>query len=181
MKTIKMTRTQVEGLIILLVAMGYLWEAQNVPSFYQIPGVPGPTAFPVLLGLVFALSGIWLLISSWLSPRGDVEEARRSGEEKGKEQQAGGGAGAGLWQRVVAEWHFYAMWALALSYLFFMPRLGFPVTTILLLAGFFFLLDERRWGVVIGLAVLTTAVLYVGFALGLNVRLPLGILTPLLK
>ena len=28
-----------------------------------MPGVPGPTTFPYLLGLVFAACGAWLLIS----------------------------------------------------------------------------------------------------------------------
>ena len=184
MKTImkSITRTQVEGLAILLVALGYLWEAHNVPSLYQIPGVPGPTAFPLLLGLVFAASGVWLIISSRVLRRGCARVARESDEGPGKEEHAGSKAsGGGLWQRAAAEWHFYAMWALALSYLFLMPKLGFPVTTLLLLAGFFSLLDEKRWAVVLGLAIVATTVIYVGFALGLHVRLPLGVLTPILK
>jgi len=47
------TRSRLEGLAILLVALGYIWEARNVPDFYHMPGVPGPTTFPYILGIVF--------------------------------------------------------------------------------------------------------------------------------
>jgi hypothetical protein len=84
-------------------------------------------------------------------------------------------------QGLAGNWHFYTMWAVVLSYLFLMPSLGFPVATALLLAIFFLLLEEKRWPWVIGLALSATFLIYVCFAIGLNVRLPLGILAPLVK
>jgi hypothetical protein len=71
------------------------------------------------------------------------------------------------------------MWAVVLGYLLLMPWLGFPLATAVLLATFFLLLGETRWPVVLGLALAVTLVIYAGFALGLNVRLPLGVLAPL--
>jgi putative tricarboxylic transport membrane protein len=167
------TRTRVEGLVILLVALGYLWEAHNVPEFYQLPGVPGPTTFPRLLGVVFALAGLWLLVSPqelkvWKKAAGAPAAAQTP--------EPAPAAGRGLLRRIAAGWHFYVMWAVILAYLWAMPDLGFPLATFLLLVAFIFLLGETRWHVVLGLAAAATILIYVSFRMGLNVRLPLGIL-----
>lgn len=167
------TRTRVEGLVILLVALGYLWEAHNVPEFYQLPGVPGPTTFPRLLGIVFALAGLWLLVSPqelrvWKKAAGAPAAAQTP--------EPAPAAGRGLLRRIAADWHFYVIWAVILAYLWAMPDLGFPLATFLLLVAFIFLLGETRWHVVLGLAAAATILIYVSFRMGLNVRLPIGIL-----
>ena len=174
-----LTRTRVEGLVIFLVAVGYLWEAGNVPAFYQLPGVPGPTTFPWVLGVVFALSGLWLAVS----PLDIIAARRKRGEaavEPAPEAPVRPEAG-GLLAGLAGGWHFYSMWAVILLYLCSMPTLGFPAATFVLLAVFFTLLGERRRALVIGLALATTAVIYVVFSMGLNVRLPLGVLEPLVR
>jgi hypothetical protein len=158
------TRTRTEGLVILLVAGVYIWEAHNVPDLFQMPGVPGPTTFPYLLGVVFGLTGLWFLVSP------DDASGRRPVV-----------AGQSLWHRLREDWHFYLMWVVVLGYLGLMPVVGFPVATFVLLAVFTFLLGERRWWVNLGLAVGITLVIHLGFARGLNVRLPLGVLESLLK
>jgi len=170
------TRTRTEGLIVLLIAAGYLWEAHNVPEFYQIPGVPGPTTFPRLLGIVFALAGLWLLVS----PKELMASRKGSGADRqgSSPVPAEGGSVLG---RLAANWHFLAMWAVILGYLWTMPELGFPLATFLLLGLFVWLLGETRWHVVVGLALAATVVIYVGFKMGLNVRLPLGVLEPWFK
>jgi hypothetical protein len=165
------TRTRIEGLVILFVALAYLWEAHNVPEFYQIPGVPGPTTFPYLLGVIFAACGVWLLIS----PKDLVEhiKARQQAPADGtvpSEPQPG------LFSRITAQWHLITMWAVIIAYLWFMPDLGFPLATFALLVTFFYLLGETRWLVNLGLALASTAVIYLIFKVGLNVRLPLGAL-----
>jgi hypothetical protein len=162
------TRTRIEGLVILLVAVGYLWEGHNVPDLYKMSGVPGPTVFPLLLGTVFALAGAWLI----------VNPGTRKTQEAAEDDEKPAGR---LWPRLIASWHTGVMWGVILLYLFVMPDLGFPVATTLLLLAFFVLLGERRWYVVIALALGTTLVIHLGFALGLNVRLPLGVLAPLFK
>jgi putative tricarboxylic transport membrane protein len=174
----KITRTQVEGLVILLVAIGYLWEAQNVPSLFQMPGVPGPTTFPWLLGIVFGVSGVWLLIS----PHKLIARYRKkAADEDENAPEAPVPSGAAFWESITRDWHFYTIWVVILGYLVLMPSLGFPVATALLLAMFVFLLGEQRWWVVAGLALVATTVIYTGFALGLRVRLPLGVLESLVK
>jgi putative tricarboxylic transport membrane protein len=167
-----LTRTRVEGLVILLVALAYLWEAHNVPEFYQIPGVPGPTTFPYLLGLIFAACGAWLLVS----PKDLLDYLAKAKENAGRHHAATSTTGPGLFTRITAEWHLVAMWAVIIVYLWFMPDLGFPLSTFVLLVTFFYLLGETRWLFVVGLALVSTVVIYVLFKMGLNVRLPLGVL-----
>lgn len=173
-----MTRTRWEGLAILLVACGYLWELTNIPSFFEMPGVPGPMAFPRLLGVVFAVAGLWLLLF-------DREEATIKKQQTQVEQggNGNGNAGAsrpGLWQRLVTDIRFYAMWAIILGYLVLWPVLGFPIATFLLLVVFFYLMDETRWAVVLSLSLASTLAIYIIFAKGLNVKLGLGLLAHLL-
>jgi putative tricarboxylic transport membrane protein len=170
------TRSRLEGLAIMLVALGYLWEAHNVPDLYHVPGVPGPTTFPYILGIVFALTGLWLLLSP-----ADLLARRRQAAEQGGEAEAPPRATGSVVQWVAGNWHFYAMWAVILGYLLVMPSLGFPAATFGLLAAFVFLLGERRWWVVLGLALVATTLIYLGFARGLNVRLPLGVLSSLAR
>ncbi len=169
------TRARAEGVVILLVAAGYLWEAHNVPDLFQTPGVPGPTTFPYLLGIVFALAGLWLFVS----PADLLARRRQPAPEEGAEKRAA--PARSVREHLVAEWHFYTMWATIVGYLVLMPFVGFPLATLLLLAGFTFLLGERRWWFVGGLALVVTAAIHLGFAKGLNVRLPLGVLESLLK
>jgi putative tricarboxylic transport membrane protein len=165
------TRTRVEGLVIFVVALAYIWEAHNVPEFYQIPGVPGPTTFPYLLGLVFAACGLWLLVSpkDLMGQLAKIREARTAPAAAGEPRQD-------ILTRISSEWHLVAMWAVIIAYLWFMPDIGFPLSTFLLLTVFFWLLGETRWMVVLGLALTSTVVIYVLFKMGLNVRLPLGVL-----
>ncbi len=162
--TQRITRARLEGLAILAVAVMYIWEAHNVPDLYHMPGVPGPTTFPYLLGIVFGLVGLWLLLAPGRTTRS--AEPRLAGS---------------FWRGLGENWHFYAMWVVILGYLALMPVVGFPVGTFVLLAAFTTLLGERRWWLVLGLALGGTLVIHLGFAGGLNVRLPLGVLEPLLK
>ena len=168
------TRARLEGLAILLVAGGYLWEGHNVPDLFQMPGVPGPTTFPYILGIIFALAGLWLLIS----PADLLARRQPAVEERAAKSPA---LAESLGARLAAQWHFYAMWIAILGYLALMPSVGFPVATFVLLAVFTFLLGEERWWLVGSLALVVTVVIHLGFGKGLNVRLPLGVLESLLK
>lgn len=161
------TRARVEGLVLLVLALGYLWQARAIPSLYQMPGVPGPTAFPTIVGLVLAACGAWRLV------RGAGRE-----EPPGEAGAAPAAEGGGLLAR---SGRFYATWAVLLAYLALMPVLGFPVATVPVLAALFVLLGERRPAVVAALSLGAMAVLHLGFAKGLGVQLPLGVLAPLVK
>lgn len=164
------TTTRIEGLVILLLAIGYLWEAHNVPSLFQMPGVPGPTVFPILLGIAFTGGGLWLV----LFPENLRLKKKRGPKEV--EAKTTYPFDVTLGKRIAKGWHFGTMWVVLFGYLLAMPWLGFPLSTALLLAFFFFLLGEKRWYVAIGVALIVTLLIYLCFAKGLAIRLPLGMI-----
>ena len=163
-----LTRERVEGFVILAVSLGYLAETRSIPSLYQMPGVPGPSAFPTLVGLALAASGLWRMALG-----GGRSEAAPEVPEAAPARSPGGWLSRG--------WRFYAMWAVIAAYLVLMPELGFPLASVAALAALFALLGERRVAVAAGLSLSATGVMYLGFAKGLGVHLPLGILEPLVK
>ncbi|HET7825799.1 MAG TPA: tripartite tricarboxylate transporter TctB family protein [Anaeromyxobacter sp.] len=164
------TRARAEGLVIALVAAGYLWETRSIPALYQMPGVPGPAAFPTLLGTLLGLAGLWRLVRGASAGEGGDADAAPA---------AAGATGARAW--LAAHGRFYGLWAVVLGFLALMPWVGFPVGAAVGLALMFRLLGERRWPVCTALAVGAAAVLHVAFAVGLGVRLPLGVLSLLGK
>jgi hypothetical protein len=174
------TRARVEGLVITLVALGYIWEIRAIPAFYQTPGVPGPAAFPEVLGIVLGVSGLWRMV--WGAPADeqaadDAEAAEARAALAAVEATAGGGVKAWL----VAHGKFIGLWVTLLGYFVFMPELGFPLGSVLALAAMGWLLGEKRPAVLGVGAVVVTAILYFAFADGLGVRLPLGVLSSLGK
>jgi hypothetical protein len=152
-------RPLLEGLVILLVAAGYLLEARAIPDLFSSPGVPGPAAFPSLVGAVFAAGGAWRAFSS----------VRRS--PAAPRPAAAAPPRPGGW--LARHGRFCALWAVLLGYLALMPRVGFPAATVPALLALFLLLGERRWPVAVGLSVAATGALYALFGLALGVRLPL--------
>lgn len=157
------SRSRIEALVIMAGAVAYIWGAFGVPTFYRMPGVPGPSVFPLILGIIMGLAGLCLLLSP-----GAEDSAAQSTKEHGRIGRADRG-------------HFYLMWALLLAYVFVLPDLGFLMSSCLLLAVFFFLLGERRWYLAIPIALVFTVAIYFVFAKGLQIRLPAGILEDFLR
>jgi len=156
--------TRVEALVILGVVAGYIWEGLNIPAYYSFAGVPGPTVFPIILGIAMAAAALWLMIFPG-------EQTR---EEKGSVEGS-------LQRRIRKNWRFYLMWALLIAYLLLLPQLGFIICSAVLLAAFFFLLGERRWYLGLSIAVVFSFGIYFLFAKALQINLPMGILETLLK
>jgi hypothetical protein len=176
------TRARVEGLVISLVALGYVWETRNIPSLFQMPGVPGPAAFPTMLGIVLGLSGLWRLVRGAPADELAEESDREAGEVAANEEARPGAAAAadalgGARRWLALHGKFAGLWAALLGYFVFMPELGFPLGSALALGAMAWLLGERRWYVYGAGAVGVTAILYLAFAYGLGVRLPLGVLS----
>lgn len=169
------TRARAEGLVILLVALGYVWESRRIPDLFGSPGVPGPAAFPTVLGAVLGLAGLWRLLRGAAPGTDDARREAKAAEEAAAAAASGAGPS---W--LAAHGRFYALWAVLLGFLIFMPELGFPIAAFLGLVSMFFLLGEKRWHVVVPLSLVVTAILQLAFAKGLSVRLPLGLLQGLL-
>lgn len=160
-KTTKiLTRTRVEALVILLGVVGYIWRGLSLPPYYRVPGVPGPSVFPLILGAIMGGGAVWLLIFPH-------EEAKPKTIKESR------------W--LLERWRFFLMWGLLIAYVFLLPGLGFVISSTMLLAAFFFLLGERRWYLGILIALVFTIGIYIAFARGLQIRLPLGVLEGILK
>ena len=160
-----MTRTRIEAIVVLIFVAGYVWENYQLPGFYRTPGIPGPTVFPLALGIAMAFCALWLIC--FPGPEPETETADEAPEARSKR---------GLADR----WHFYLMWALLLGYVVWMPSLGFVVSSSLLLLALFLLLGERNWLLALPLAIGFSLAIHFAFARGLQIRLPAGILSGLL-
>lgn len=173
-----LTRSRIEALVVLAAVAGYIWENYQLPGFYRIPGIPGPTVFPLVLGVAMAVAALWLFVFPDKEP---MEEGAEPDEpaETGQDSSPPRDGGAAH-RRFVDQWHFYAMWALLLGYVSFMPSLGFVVASSLLLLALFRLLGEENWLLAVLLAVGFSLAIHLGFAKGLQIRLPAGILAGLL-
>lgn len=170
------TRARIEGLVLGLVALGYLWEIRAIPAFYQMPGVPGPTAFPEVLGIALGLAGLWRLVLG--APADEqAEDDREAAEENGEVASVEAAVGGGVKGWLAAHGKFLGLWVTLLGYFVFMPELGFPLGSFLALASMGWLLGEKRLPIVLGGALVVTAILHLAFAYGLGVRLPLGVLS----
>jgi putative tricarboxylic transport membrane protein len=157
------TRTRIEALVVLLGVVIYIWRGLDLPLHYRVKGVPGPSVFPVILGVTMGGAAVILLLFS-------REEAKPKTSPSGESR----------WRRFLKNPRFFFMWGLLIAYVFLMPTLGFIISSFVLLTAFIFLLGERRWYVGILIALVFTIAIYVGFTRGLQVRLPSGILENIL-
>jgi len=153
------TRTRIEALVVLLGVVVYIWRGLSLPAHYRVRGVPGPSVFPVILGVIMGGAALYLLIFS-------REEAKPETSPSGESR----------WRRLLKNPRFFLMWGLLIAYVFLMPTLGFIISSFVLLTAFIFLLGERRWYLGILIALVFTIAIYVAFARGLQIHLPLGIL-----
>lgn len=163
-----LTRTRIEALVVLLGVGGYIWGGLSLPPYYHVPGVPGPSVFPLILGCVMGGLALWLLIYPG-------EEKRRKEKEEDKDKGTSG-EGYWSWKQLLSNWRFFLMWGLLIAYVFLLPVLGFPISSALLLAAFILLLGERHWYVAVAIAVVFTLGIYLIFTRGLQIHLPLGVL-----
>ena len=159
-----LTPTRLEALVILSAVAAYIWEGLKIPSYYSLPGVPGPTVFPFILGAAMAAAALWLLILPG-EPDNEKKGFLDAGERKGFREK----------------WRFYLMWALLIAYVLLLPELGFIICSAVLLAAFFFLLGESHWYLGISIAVVFSLGIYFLFAKALQINLPMGILEVVLK
>lgn len=117
---------------------------------------PGPGLMPFLVGLLLLLASFYLLITSLLKRRDEdeVREERQSTVNLGKVSL------------VVASLIAYAL---------LMERLGFLITTPLLLMALFRGSGARKWRSIVFTSILTSLIVYFAFTY-LRIRFPAGIL-----
>jgi putative tricarboxylic transport membrane protein len=112
---------------------------------------PGPGFFPVVLAAAFSLVCLALLISAWRARDAHVPTGARLS-----------------WRKIVATMAALFVYAFALE------RLGFVVTTFVLLLFFFKALERQRWTTALAGSLATAFVTYLVFKVWLQVQLPAG-------
>jgi putative tricarboxylic transport membrane protein len=156
----RLGRDGIAGLIGLAVSLLLLPQAFGLP---KLPIVPvGPGFYPTILLVFMALTSAILILQDVVAQRRAVEAADAA--EAPQPKRAYG---------LVA-----AAFAIVAAYIALMPLLGFRIATVLFVIAFQLALERpttlRQWGVLVAIAVGTSAVTYLVFNQYLLVLLPRG-------
>ncbi|OGP58051.1 MAG: hypothetical protein A2162_11280 [Deltaproteobacteria bacterium RBG_13_52_11b] len=116
---------------------------------------PGPGLMPFIVGLLLCLVSLYLLVSG-LMKKDAVGETHKGEEKRGN---------LGAISLVVGSLIAYAL---------LMERLGFLITTPLLLMALFLGSGARKWRFIVFTSILTSLIVYFAFTY-LRIRLPAGI------
>lgn len=159
-----------EGL--LFVALGAALMIYSLVSYYTTTRVEwkmSPYLFPLLISVFIIILGIARTLQS-RKTEAEITEAKplqiESAEEEAVVEQAAPESGKLQWKTLLISI------AAILVYIVMMPYLGFLISTAIFLAGMIWFLGERKWWMILLLSVISTGVLYVIFAVFLNVMLP---------
>lgn len=151
------------GPLLSMLAVIWLWLSYLFIPASNTPGEPGPQAFPIMLGCALLLLGLGITASGFVRQR-DTKPAPAKVSANDKASPVGHEL------RIVL-----GTFGLLLLYAFLMDKLGFLVSTplvlVLTLAG---LLRIRRWAFVAKMSVGTTLVCWLIFVVLLRVPLPRG-------
>jgi putative tricarboxylic transport membrane protein len=150
-------RDQISGLIILLVAVFYLFKTTKLAIWKGT--TLGPGFFPLLLGIALVALTILLLVKATLATKAhSLSLSERFFPSR-----------SGLLRLL------YLIGALVL-YVSTLQPLGYLLSTLLFLCVLFWAWDPKRPGLAIAVAVGTVLCSYVFFDLLLKVQLPKGLL-----
>lgn len=151
------------GPLLSALSLGWLLLAHVYIPASNVPGEPGPRAFPNVLGYALLLLGLVMTVSGFTRRR----------EAAPAEAEAEGDAAASPLKhelRIVL-----GTFGLLMLYAFLMEKTGFLVSTPITLAlGMAGILRMRRWRFIAGMSIGTTLVCWIVFAVLLRVPLPRG-------
>ena len=151
------------GPLLSLLALGWLWLTLAYIPASNTPGEPGPQAFPIVLGCALLLLGLSITVSDFLRKR-EIAPNRTHTETDAK------AAATKHELRIVL-----GTFGLLMLYAFLMEKIGFlvstPIVLALTLAG---LLHIRRWAFIAMMSLGTTLVCWLVFVVLLRVPLPGG-------
>jgi putative tricarboxylic transport membrane protein len=151
------------GPLLSVLSLGWLVLTYLYIPASNVPGEPGPRAFPNVLGYALLMLGLVMTVSGF---------TRRRGAAPAEAKADGDAATSPLTHelRIVL-----GTFGLLLLYAFLMERTGFLVSTpIVLVLGMAGILRMRRWRFIALMSIGTTLVCWIVFALLLRVPLPRG-------
>jgi putative tricarboxylic transport membrane protein len=151
------------GPLLSVLSLGWLVLAYLYIPASNVPGEPGPRAFPNVLGYALLMLGLVMTVSGF---------SRRGGVVPTDAEADGDAAAAPLKDelRIVL-----GTFGLLVLYAFLMEKTGFLVSTpIVLVLGMAGILRMRRWRFIAVMSIGTTLVCWIVFSLLLRVPLPRG-------
>lgn len=148
------------GLAGLLLALGVflLVETQRIPVPVNANAL-GPRFFPLVVGGVLVVVGLWLAVDVLRGGHGEMEAAEDVDTSRSSD-----------WRTLVL------LSAVFLGHAALLEPLGFPVASALLFFGVGATLGSRRWARDAAVAVVLAGLVFLVFARGLGVSLPAGLL-----
>ncbi|MGH9257829.1 MAG: tripartite tricarboxylate transporter TctB family protein [Vicinamibacterales bacterium] len=148
------------GASLTLLALVWLWLVRIAIPDVRLEGEPGPRGFPLLLGVVLAGLGVWMVVQS-VRLKPDTTYAERSDTIAPPTRREVGFAGG--------------TFALLILYAFLLDKLGFLVGTPVVIAlAMLGLLRIRTWTPVVSLALGFTFGCWLIFDALLGTPLPRG-------
>ena len=155
------------GPLLSALSLGWLLLAHLYIPASNVPGEPGPRAFPNVLGYALLLLGLVMTVSGFLGRR-EAAPAKAKAEAQAGKDSAESPLKHEL--RIVL-----GTFGLLVLYAFLMEKTGFLVSTpIALVVGMAGILRMRRWRFIAGMSIGTTLVCWIVFSLLLRVPLPRG-------
>jgi putative tricarboxylic transport membrane protein len=151
------------GPLLSVLSLGWLLLAYLYIPASNVPGEPGPRAFPNVLGYALLMLGLVMTVSGFARHR----------ETAPAEAEAHTDTAASPLKhelRIVL-----GTFGLLVLYAFLMEKTGFLVSTpVVLVLGMTGILRMRRWRFIAGMSIGTTLVCWIVFAILLRVPLPRG-------
>ena len=144
---------------ITFASVELFWVALGILVGYGATRLGVGTASEPGSGFIFFWSGLILVVLSLIA----LAESLRSGEEANRE------VGAVNWRKIT-----FVLLALLL-YAFFLEKLGFVLTTFVLMSFLLAMIEGKHWSKSLGVAGAAAAGSFAIFELWLKIRLPHGI------
>jgi len=144
---------------VTIASVALFWVALGILVCYGASRLGVGSASEPGSGFIFFWSGLILVVWSLIA----LAESLRDGEEAIRE------IGAMNWRKIVL-----VLLAL-LSYAFFLEKLGFVLTTFVLMSFLLAMIEGKHWSKSLGVAGAAAAGSFVIFELWLKIRLPHGI------
>lgn len=168
------TRDRITGAIGLVLSVAYVSYAKGIEDSLLADAV-GASGVPIGVGVMLGLASFALFIKTGLQAAPALASSRADAEDEGADAAADAPQGSQHPHRMAA----YLLVVLA-SYVALLPLVGYIIDMALLIAAVAWLGGARKVKSIAVCAVLAGPLLWLMFDWALKIRLPKGLLLPLL-
>lgn len=145
----------ISSILCLILSAFAIIIAKGFPASQQ-EGVPGPAVWPTIISILLAICAIWLLVESFISKKPEFEEKVSMLDDGSK--------------------RVYISMAILIVYFLVTPKLGFLLSTSVMMLIFVKWFSKKNIFVSLAISVGTTVIIYFIFRHFLNVPLDFGLI-----